>query len=58
MAVMLVVAGVRSIVSQLIKGKQKAVVIQADKNVATELLVQVIDESKRAGASNESIATQ
>ena len=58
MAVILVVTGIRSIVSQLIKGKQKAVVIQADKNVATELLVQVIDESKRAGAINESIATQ
>lgn len=52
------VAGVRSIVSQLTKDKQRAVVIQADKLVPTELLVQVIDESKLAGASNVSIATK
>lgn len=52
------VAGVRSTISQLTKDKQRAVVIQADKLVPTELLVQVIDESKLAGASNVSIATQ
>lgn len=52
------VAGVRGVVSQLTKDKQKAVVIQADKQVPTELLVQVIDESKLAGAANVSIATR
>ncbi len=52
------VAGVRGVVSQLTQDKQKAVVIQADKQVPTELLVQVIDESKLAGAANVSIATR
>lgn len=52
------VAGVRATVSQLIRKKDKAVVIQADKRVSTELLVKVIDQAKLAGASQVNIATQ
>lgn len=52
------VAGVRALVSQLNKDQSRAVVIQADKKVATELLVQVIDESKLGNASMVSIATR
>ncbi|MDP5212229.1 biopolymer transporter ExbD [Pseudoalteromonas tunicata] len=51
------VAGVRNTVSQLLKNRPQPVVIQADKQVPTELLVQVIDESKLAGASSVNIAT-
>ncbi|MEM9101833.1 MAG: biopolymer transporter ExbD [Pseudomonadota bacterium] len=52
------VAGVRSTVAQLINDNLKSVVIQADKSVPTNLLVQVIDECKLAGATTVSIATQ
>ena len=51
------VAGVRNTVAQLLKNREQPVVIQADKQVATELLVQVLDESKLAGASSVNIAT-
>ncbi|ATC96316.1 ExbD/TolR family protein [Pseudoalteromonas tunicata] len=51
------VSGVRNTVSQLLKNRPQPVVIQADKQVPTELLVQVIDESKLAGASSVNIAT-
>lgn len=52
------VSGVRVTVAQLIRKKDKAVVIQADKRVQTELLVKVIDQAKLAGASQVNIATQ
>lgn len=52
------VAGVRSSVEQLLKQQQRPVVIQADKTVPTELLVQVIDEAKLAGASQVNLATK
>ncbi len=52
------VAGVRATVSQLIRNKNKPVVVQADKRVSTELLVKVIDQAKLAGASQINIATQ
>lgn len=52
------VSGVRVTVAQLIRKKNKAVVIQADKSVTTELLVKVIDQAKLAGASQVNIATQ
>lgn len=52
------VVGVRSTVEQLIAEKQRPVVIQADKVVSTELLVQVIDEAKLGGASVVNLATQ
>ena len=51
------VAGVRNTVSQLLAQREQAVVIQADKQVPTELLVQVLDESKLAGAVTVNIAT-
>ncbi|MGB0841197.1 MAG: ExbD/TolR family protein [Pseudoalteromonas shioyasakiensis] len=51
------VAGVRNTVAQLLKNRAQPVVIQADKLVPTELLVQVLDESKLAGAASVSIAT-
>ena len=51
------VAGVRNTIAQLLKVRKRAVVIQADKQVMTELLVQVIDEAKLAGASSVNIAT-
>lgn len=52
------ITGVRSAVAQEIDGQTRAVVIQADKLVPTDILVQVIDEAKLAGASNVSIATK
>jgi len=51
------VAGVRNTIAQLLKVRERAVVIQADKQVMTELLIQVIDEAKLAGASSVNIAT-
>lgn len=52
------VAGVRSSVEQMLRQQQRPVVIQADKTVPTELLVQVIDEAKLAGAAQVNIATK
>ncbi|MBH0057836.1 biopolymer transporter ExbD [Pseudoalteromonas sp. SWXJZ94C] len=52
------VAGVRSSVEQMLKQQQRPVVIQADKSVPTELLVQVIDEAKLAGAAQVNLATK
>lgn len=51
------VAGVRSTVYQLLQAQDRPVVIQADRSVRTELLVQVIDEAKLAGAQSVNIAT-
>lgn len=49
--------GVRSTVAQAIKSNMRPLVIQADKTVATDLLVQVIDQAKLAGIESVSIAT-
>lgn len=51
------VSGVRSMVEQLLLKEQRAVVVQVDKAVSAELLVEVIDEAKLAGASTVNIAT-
>lgn len=51
------VKGVRSTLSQAIRTKVKPLVIQADKTVPTDLLVQVIDQAKLAGIKSVSIAT-
>jgi len=51
------IKGVRSTVTQAIRSKMKPLVIQADKTVPTDLLVQVIDQAKLAGIKNVSIAT-
>ena len=52
------VAGVRTTVSQIIRKKDKPVVIQADNRTPTELLVNVIDQAKLAGANQVNIATE
>lgn len=50
------VAGVRSTVAQVQQRGPRPVVIQADKQVEAELLLEVIDEAKLAGAASVSIA--
>jgi biopolymer transport protein ExbD len=52
------VAGVRSTVSSLLLVQDRPVVIQADRQVTTDLLVKVIDEAKLAGAKSINIATK
>lgn len=50
------VAGVRGTIEQLRHSKPRPVVIQADKTVPTQLLLQVIDEAKLAGAETVNLA--
>ncbi|MEP4890564.1 MAG: biopolymer transporter ExbD [Aliiglaciecola sp.] len=50
------VVGVRSTLEQLQQFDPKPVVIQADKNVPTQLLLEVIDEAKLAGSTTVNIA--
>ena len=52
------VNGVRSTVEQLLMKEQRPVVIQVDKAVRSEVLVEVIDEAKLAGAATVNIATR
>lgn len=52
------VGGIRSMVEQLLRSRIRPVVIQADKSVPTELLVEVIDEVKLAGAQTVNLATR
>lgn len=51
------IKGVRATLMQAIKTQAKPLVIQADKMVPTDLLVQVIDQAKLAGVLSVSIAT-
>lgn len=51
------VAGVRSTVSALLLVQERPVVVQADRQVTTDLLVRVIDQAKLAGATSVNIAT-
>lgn len=51
------VSGVRPMVRRLLQKDKMPVIIQSDKSVPTKLLVQVIDESKLAGAEAVSIST-
>ena len=51
------VSGVRATIEQLLIKEQRPVVIQVDKAVRSELLVEVIDEAKLAGAAAVNIAT-
>ncbi len=51
------VSGIRSTIEQLLLKEQRPVVIQVDKAVAAERLVEVIDEAKLAGAVDVNIAT-
>ncbi len=50
------VAGVRGTVEQLQRRELRPVVIQADKAVPTELLLEVIDAAKLAGAETVNLA--
>jgi len=50
------VAGVRATLEQLQRNDPRPVVIQADKAVSTELLLQVIDEAKLAGSKTINLA--
>lgn len=53
------VNGVRGIVKRLITDNPRMpVIIQADENVPTRLLVRVIDEAKLAGANSVNISTE
>ena len=53
------VNGVRSIVKRLIQDDPRMpVIIQADENVPTRILVRVIDEAKLAGANSVNISTR
>lgn len=51
------VEGVRSTVANLVRTSQRPVVIQADRRVSVELLVDVIDQARLAGAESVNIAT-
>lgn len=52
------VSGVRAVVRRLSERESMPVIIQADRDVPTHLLVRVIDEAKLAGAPAVSIATE
>jgi biopolymer transport protein ExbD len=51
------IKGVRATLMQAIRTQEKPLVVQADKRVSTDLLVQVIDQAKLAGIKSVSIAT-
>lgn len=51
------IAGVRSTVAALLLAEDRPIVIQADRQVTTDLLVRVIDEAKLGGATSVNIAT-
>lgn len=51
--------GVRGVVKRLVQDDPKMpVIIQADENVPTRILVRVIDEAKLAGANSVNISTE
>ena len=53
------VNGVRGVVKRLIQDDPRMpVIIQADENVPTRILVRVIDEAKLAGANSVNISTE
>ncbi|MBL9155936.1 MAG: biopolymer transporter ExbD [Verrucomicrobiales bacterium] len=51
------VAGVRSVVSRLMKQDPMPVIIQADRETPTESTVSVLDEARLAGAENVFVST-
>ena len=51
-------AGVQPLVKRMLQQEDLPVIIQADKNVAAGIFVQVIDEAKLAGATKVSVATR
>ncbi|MDN4503763.1 biopolymer transporter ExbD [Alteromonadaceae bacterium BrNp21-10] len=52
------VAGVRGTLEQLLRNDERPVVVQADKNVSAQQLIEVIDEAKLAGAKTVNLATK
>jgi len=52
------IGGVRSLVKLMIQKEQVPVIVQADAEAPSGLLVRVIDEAKLAGAKTVSIATR
>jgi len=52
------VSGVRALVSRLREGKKRPVIILADKDSRSGVLVDVIDECRAAGADKISVATE
>lgn len=50
--------GIGPTIKRLNRGKEKAVIIQADKLVTTELLISVVDEATLAGAKTVNVSTQ
>ncbi|TVZ40174.1 biopolymer transport protein ExbD [Alteromonadaceae bacterium 2753L.S.0a.02] len=51
------IKGVRATLMQATRNQMRPLIIQADKTVPTELLVNVLDQAKLAGIENVSIAT-
>ncbi len=51
------ISGIRPLVKRMMQKEEVPVIIQADQNVMSGLLVRVIDEAKLAGAVKVSIAT-
>ena len=51
------IAGIRPLVKRMMQKEEVPVIIQADQNVMSGLLVRVIDEAKLAGAMKVSIST-
>jgi biopolymer transport protein ExbD len=52
------IGSVQSIVKRMLEKEKVPVIVQADKNVSSGLLVKVIDEAKLGGAEKVSIATK
>ena len=51
------IAGVQPLVKRMMQKEEVPVIVQADQNVKSGILVRVIDEAKLAGAQKVSIAT-
>lgn len=52
------IAGVQPLVKRMMQKEAVPVIVQADQNVMSGLLIRVIDEAKLAGAEKVSIATR
>lgn len=52
------IAGVQPLVKRMMQKETVPVIVQADQNVQSGLLIRVIDEAKLAGAEKVSIATR
>jgi biopolymer transport protein ExbD len=52
------IAGIRPLVKRMMQKEEVPVIVQADQNVPSGLMVRVIDEAKLAGAVKVSIATR